>query len=350
MAKIDTSKWKEFKIGSIFDIHPTKAYKLTNSRLFEEDGVNPVVVNSSYNNGVGGYTNLSTTETGNIITFSDTTSADAIFYQENDFVGYPHVQGLYPHSEYKEKWTKYSLLFFLTEMKKAAFSLGFDYVFKFTREIAKEIAVKLPVLSDGTPDYDYMERFMKEIESKALDHLDNLNYVCKKKKTVIDLSHWREFSISELFDVVKGSRLTKADMREGTIRYVGASSFNNGITTYISNTEHLHPANTLTVCYNGSDIGRTFYQSETYWATDDVNVLYPKFEMNENLAMFFAPIIKCVGGLHEYDDKWKLEDMKREIIKLPVKADGTPDFFYMESFIQKTRNVATERVAILQSL
>lgn len=66
--------------------------------------------------------------------------------------------------------------------------------------------------------------------------------------------------------------------------------------------------------------------------------------------MFFAPIIKCVGGLHEYDDKWKLEDMKRDTIKLPIKEDGTPDFAYMESYIQKIRKSAKERIAVLQSL
>lgn len=350
MGKIDTTKWKEFKIGSIFDIHPTKAYKLTNSRLFEEDGINPVVVNSSYNNGIGGYTNLATTEAGNIITFSDTTTADAIFYQENAFVGYPHVQGLYPHREYAEKWTKYSLLFFLTKMKKAAFSLGFDYVFKFTRELAKEISVKLPVTNEGEPDYAYMEQFMKNIEAEAIATLHKLQGVIQKSKIVIDTTAWKPFAISDLFDVVKGSRLTKAEMREGTVRYIGASSFNNGITTYISNNEHIHPANTLTVCYNGSDIGRTFYQSEPYWATDDVNVLYPKFMMNEDIALFFAPIIKCVGGLHEYDDKWKLEDMKRDIIKLPVKIDGTPDFEYMESYIQNTRTAASDRISALGTI
>ncbi len=103
MIKIDTSKWGDFKVGDLFDIHPTKAYKLTNSKLMSENGANPVVVNSSYNNGIGGYTELKNTETGNKITFSDTTSADAIFYQENDFVGYPHVQGLYELGEYKGK-------------------------------------------------------------------------------------------------------------------------------------------------------------------------------------------------------------------------------------------------------
>ncbi len=164
MEKIDTRNWKEFSIGSLFDIHPTKAYKLTNSKLLSETGANPVVVNSSYNNGIGGHTELKTTERGNKITFSDTTSADAIFYQENDFVGYPHVQGLYPIGEYKDLWNKYSYLFFLTVFKKAAFSLGFDYVKKFNRDIAKQMLIKLPVNKDGKIDFSYMENYMEEIE------------------------------------------------------------------------------------------------------------------------------------------------------------------------------------------
>ncbi len=88
MKKIDTTEWKEFSIGELFDIHPTKAYKLTNSDLMSTDGKNPIVVNSSFNNGIGGYTNQDNTEKGGIVTFSDTTSAEAIFYQKKDFVGY----------------------------------------------------------------------------------------------------------------------------------------------------------------------------------------------------------------------------------------------------------------------
>ena len=91
MNNINTSNWKEFKIGDLFDIHPTKAYKRTNSSLFEEDGVNPVVVNSSFNNGIGGYTNQPVTEKGNIITFSDTTTATAMFYQANPFQKNQHL-------------------------------------------------------------------------------------------------------------------------------------------------------------------------------------------------------------------------------------------------------------------
>ena len=47
MKLIKIEEWGSFPVGKLFDIHPTKAYKLTNSSLMEEDGVNPVVVNSS---------------------------------------------------------------------------------------------------------------------------------------------------------------------------------------------------------------------------------------------------------------------------------------------------------------
>lgn len=52
MNKLDIVKWKEFKIGDLFDIHPTKSYKMNNNVLLEQNGINPVVVNSSYNNGM----------------------------------------------------------------------------------------------------------------------------------------------------------------------------------------------------------------------------------------------------------------------------------------------------------
>lgn len=173
--KISTSEWKEFKIGDMFDIHPTKAYKLTNANLFEVDGVNPIVVNSSFNNGIGGYTNLKTTEKGGIITFSDTTTSAPIFYQDKPFVGYSHIQGMYPIGKYKDCWNKYSLLFFLSIFKKQANNLNYDYVNKFTRESAKLIFIKLPVDKNGNPDFEYMSNYMKSLQNQKQEDINKVN-------------------------------------------------------------------------------------------------------------------------------------------------------------------------------
>lgn len=149
----------------------------------------------------------------------------------------------------------------------------------------------------------------------------------------IDIKDWQPFALESLFDVVKGSRLTKADMKEGNIRYIGATAFNNGITNYIGNNEEIHPAGTLTVCYNGS-IGQTYYQDKEFWATDDVNVLYPKFSMNKYIALFLVPLIRSVGRNYAYTDKWKIEDMKSCIVCLPVNEQNQPNWAYMEQYMK----------------
>lgn len=157
-------------IGELFDIHPTQAYKLTNSHLFDEAGTVPVVTNSSTNNGISGYTKLDPTEKGNMITFSDTTTSEGIFYQPEPFVGYPHVQGLYPKSN-RKKWNERTLTYFLVLFRKCA--LGrFDYAAKFTRKIAAEMEVVLPATSDGKIDFDFMTQRVRELEAQRVRELE----------------------------------------------------------------------------------------------------------------------------------------------------------------------------------
>ncbi|WP_317845620.1 MULTISPECIES: restriction endonuclease subunit S [unclassified Campylobacter] len=75
-------QWQKVKIGDLFNIHPTSSYGYTNSTLFKTKGKVPVVVNSSLSNGIGGYVDLPPTEKGNMITYSDTTTSDAIFINQ----------------------------------------------------------------------------------------------------------------------------------------------------------------------------------------------------------------------------------------------------------------------------
>lgn len=164
-------KFKEFKISELFDIHPTKSYGLTNDKLFCSVGKTPVVVNSSVNNGIGGYIDLPPTEKGNIITFSDTTTDNAIFYQPYDFIGYSHVQGMYPLQ--KDGWTEKSLLYFLTLFKKCAKG-RFDYATKFNRTIALEMVVKLPIDNRGKINYKYMENYISELEEEPYKRTNRL--------------------------------------------------------------------------------------------------------------------------------------------------------------------------------
>lgn len=113
----------------------------------------------------------------------------------------------------------------------------------------------------------------------------------------IDTSTWKEFYLGGgkgLFDIVKGKRLTKANMKDGDINFIGSSAENNGVTNQIGNTANIHAGNLITVSYNGS-VGESFYQEDRFVASDDVNILYPSFELNKYIAWFLCPIIRSVG-------------------------------------------------------
>lgn len=169
--KIDTSMWGDFRVGDLFNIHPTKAYKMSNNALLEEyGGINPVVVNTGFNNGVGGYTNRKCTEKAGIITFTDTAakSTDSFFYQETDFVGYPHVQGMYTKGHV---WNKYESLFLISVIR--TYLKGrYDFISKMTRIDIMNLHIKLPIKKPDEPNWQYMEDYMREIETGVKEKIE----------------------------------------------------------------------------------------------------------------------------------------------------------------------------------
>lgn len=212
-----------------------------------------------------------------------------------------------------------------------------------------QMTIQLPVNESGDPDWGFMSRYMGELRERQEVRLNLISKVCALPSRQISIDSWEEFRIGQLFNVVKGSRLRSTDRTPGTIPYVGASRFNNGITHYIGNDEHVHPGGVLTVCYNGP-VGTTFYQPDDFWATDDVNVLYPVSTVSPEALLFIAPVIEQVGSNYAYVDKWKLADMKAAKIKLPVDATGAPDWAYMESVMKALLKQKASDLDVLEQL
>lgn len=149
--------------------------------LFDVDGNTPVVVNSSFNNGIGGFTALDATEKAPKITFSDTTDAEAIFLQTKDFAGYSHIQCLNP-IKYEDKWNEKTLMFFQTVFKVKARTMSYNYVNKFTRDSASKLMLPLPAIyndkkEEYEPNWDYMEKFIMNLQENIKDQLRRLKTV-----------------------------------------------------------------------------------------------------------------------------------------------------------------------------
>lgn len=166
----------------------------------------------------------------------------------------------------------------------------------------------------------------------------------------LDTSDWKRFYLGRLFIIRKGKRLTSDDQESGDNLYIGAIDSNNGVANHIGQAP-IHAGNTITVSYNGS-VGEAFYQPEPYWATDDVNALYSKYDgFNKYIGLFMVAIIRQEQYRFSYGRKWTLDNMKMTDICLPAQrnSDGTfisdesrlysddgfiPDWQYMEDYIK----------------
>ena len=345
---IDIKNWKRFRIGDLFNIHPTKAYKLTNAKLLD-GGSNPVVANSAYNNGIGGYSTQKPTEKGNMVTFSDTVDANTIFYQSKDFIGYPHVQGLYP-TQYVNNWNKYTYQFFISVFRKIAITKGFDYGNKFRRDIASNLIVKLPITMDEHPDWVYMESYMKKIMEESEKSLKNL----KKSNCynhLINTKSWNEFRIGDYFNIYlsKDDIQPKKHIVKGNIPLISSGKTNNGIATYIKDDyAKLWDDGTITV----DMFGKAFYQNKPYYCVSHgrVNILQAKFNMSEKVALFVISAIERISSKYEFKEMCTGTKLSNDIIKLPATLNGQPDWEYMENYMKKVMKKSEQSISALRAV
>lgn len=173
---LNVNEWKEFKIGTMFEIYPTRNYKNMSNDDLDDGGNIPFVINSSENNAIGGFSTMPPTEKGNIITFSDTTDGNTFFYQPEDFIGFSHVQGMHPINH---EWNKNQYLFLISVLMFHNNGL-FNYGRKMRRDIILKTFIRLPIkhnpdgtpFIDGThtyseegyvPDWQYMEDYIKSL-------------------------------------------------------------------------------------------------------------------------------------------------------------------------------------------
>lgn len=149
---------------------------------------------------------------------------------------------------------------------------------------------------------------------------------------------WKDFFLTELFSIEPGRRLTKAEMDDGDIPFIGATDSNNGITNWIGTKNASFDKNVLGVNYNGSVV-ETFYHSYGCVFSDDVKRLHLR-EYNDNkyVLLFFKTIILQQKGKYTYGYKFNGQRMQRQKILVPIDLNGKPDYDFMEQYIKEREN------------
>lgn len=350
MAK---AEWGEFKIGDLFEIESyTKRFD-ANKVNIKKNGNYPYVVRMSSNNGQKGYIEEAEKylNAGNTISFGQDTAT--MFYQERPYFTGDKIKIL---KAKENKFGKNNAQFFLTAMSKAfrTFSWGSS---SYSVDIIKQQTIFLPITSSNKIDFDFIEEFIAELEERSVTELeawlrvaglDNCKLTEEEQQALDNMNRGnvilKEVKIGNLFKIKKGKRLTKANMKPGKIRFIGATSTNNGETAKIANNSHLHSAGALTVTYNGS-VGEAFFQDSKFWASDDVNVLYAKHSISKDESLYFLAPLKKKGKSYAYNYKWTKDKMKEDYIILPITPQGEVNYTFMATIISAVKKLVIKDVA-----
>ncbi|MCR5690803.1 MAG: restriction endonuclease subunit S [Eubacterium sp.] len=272
------------------------------------------------------------------------------FYMKHDFYAGQFTKTVFPKFE---GFNELVALWFIAWLNRSSHTYqsvlvrDFEKTFNNTELIVPFVKGKVAV--------EHIEKRVRELEAERVRELEAylqeagfedcfLTHEEESALKRINIISMKEVSIGELFDIKKGKRLTKADMIPGKINFIGATADKNGLTNKIANDSHIHTSNTITVTYNGS-VGEAFYQFERFWASDDVNVLYAKDSLNENLALYYLAPIKKKGKGYAYSFKWTKEKMEKDSIWLPCKEGNNEiDYTFMETYISAIKKQCVARL------
>ncbi|MCL1808445.1 MAG: restriction endonuclease subunit S [Clostridiales bacterium] len=270
------------------------------------------------------------------LTLSNSGSVGYCFYHNYDFVASDHVTVIGLKDETVPLTENIALYL------KPVFE-SMQYKYSFGREITDSRLAKEQLLlpsADEKPDWTFMENFTVNIKG-------NIRWPklqASSSATLLSDKEWAVIGMGEIFTFLKGKRLVKADMQPGNTPFIGAISTNNGVRQLIDE-EALFEGNCITVNYNGC-VGEAFYQEKPFWASDDVTVLYPMdwWALNRNVALFLITVIKENRYLYSYGRKWTTDKMKNTKLTLPVDSNGSPDFSFMEQYIQAHFNLGNSQI------
>jgi hypothetical protein len=344
--ELETQNWKEFNLLTICKID--MGNKLDNNKMTHyEPGIN-FISRTANNNGVSDVVdpiaNIPPYPV-NSVTVALGGSIGSCFLQTKNFYTGQNVSVL----SFDEKISNYAKLFVMTIFMHEC---KYKYV-AFGRElnvhIRKDFMLYLPsklvgydTKGDETtpiyePDWQFMEDYIKSLQYELPE-----TQIQKNQSMTLDVTSWKEFRLGDLFDV-QGTTTTKVDTLTeeygiGEHPYITTQATNNGTAGYYN----YYTENGNVLVADSAVVGYVSYQPKCFSASDHVEKLMPKFEMNKYNALFLVTVLNRENYRYSYGRKFNQTNIKNTIIKLPSKhvVDETgksiykPDWQFMEDYIK----------------
>ena len=335
---MDTTNWKWFYIEEIFDVNAGKYHYKDEY----EKGSTPYLSATASNNGVGERINLEPEFEGGIVTTEKVCCTS--FYQPNPFCATSDVNII--RMKDGSFMNQYVGLFLATIID---FNESFRWTYGRQCRVndTKKIRLKLPVTPEGTPDWQYMEDFVKDRIIPQLPKKAQKVWLkkydispMKQDKKSLHTETWKSFELKDLFIINRGKTLTADDKEyySGNIPCVNGTSTDNGVLCYLNDGIEAkgfkkQPIPSLSLCRVGSS-GLTFVQNKPYYIADNAFCLQLKTQQNIYAYLFISTLLDKECIKYCYGRTISSEKYMQTRIKLPVTPSGTPDWKFMEDYIK----------------
>lgn len=335
--KIDMTNWTNFTVGDLFEIINGKG--ITTEEIENNPGDFEAVQSGEGNNGVMGYISKSYCRNKGYsyseepcLTVARSGTSGYVSFHENGCVVGDSAKILL----LREQKAKSVKMYLFIQTLLSANRFKYTYGRKVTEDLYSKTIVKLPATADGEPDWQWMESYIDSLHSKPL----TTGNVANIGVNSLEIGNWEEFSVSDLFEVVYGVNLELVNCVETTksdpdaIAFVSRTESNNGVSAYVKPVSSVEPQpeNTITVAGGGSVLA-TFLQTQPFYSGRDLYLLYPKEDISIPAKLFVITVIKANKYRYNYGRQANvtLPSLK---LRLPSKADGNPDWQFMENYIK----------------
>lgn len=169
----------------------------------------------------------------------------------------------------------------------------------------------------------------------------------------INKNHWSEFKFDDVFTFSRGNRLVTIDQINGDVAYISSSKQNNGIDNYILPPDFMTIYQNALTLNNSGSVGYCFYHPYKFVASDHCTVIQIKdkaVKLNSYIALFLKPIIESMRGKYNFAREINNERLFKEIILLPSKEEGKPDWDFMENYIKNLSEDIKYNTKVIKSI
>lgn len=331
------TEWASFLVEDVFEI--INGSGITKEEIEENPGDLNAIQSGEINNGILGKINREYCRQKNYamcespcLTVARTGSAGYVSFQKYGCVVGDSAKILKLKNEID---VSDEVMVFLQTIL-SALRPKYAYGRKVTKDKYSKEEIMLPITPSGTPDWQFMEDYVKTLHYKKLSTTNTTKSAIK-----LNIELWESFQLKDIFTVINGKGLTTEEIENypGDIYCIQGGEENNGSIGQI-NKEYCRK-NGYTIiekmCLTVARVGTA--GCVNLWEApcaigDKCKGLILKTSAKKEIYLFLATLLRKLSDKYNYGRGLVTEKYMNEYIKLPVMPDGTPDWQFMEDYIK----------------